>query len=152
MRVYLDTNLIVHSLLSEEDNGGSWTKTLGHPAPIIWLTQLEVTNAIQQSVVSGFGPTQRRITPEMASIAQLEFSDALKAGLTLKPVTIPEAKLTKQFESLSLRYTARHGFRTYDLMHVSAALCLKCDTFWSFDARASKLAKLAGLKVLKQRR
>jgi len=41
----------------------------------------------------------------------------------------------------------KHGFRTYDLLQVASALLLGCDTFWSFDGRARKLAKLEGMKV-----
>jgi hypothetical protein len=47
-----------------------------------------------------------------------------------------------------LRHTAKHGFRTYDLLHVSSALLLKCDTFWSFDPKANRLAGLEGLETL----
>jgi predicted nucleic acid-binding protein len=57
------------------------------------------------------------------------------------------AELEQQFEELALRHTAKHGFRTYDLLHVASALVLKRDTFWSFDPKASKLAALEGLKV-----
>jgi hypothetical protein len=35
----------------------------------------------------------------------------------------------KKFEELSLRRTTRHGFRTYDLLHVASALLLGCDIF-----------------------
>ena len=59
------------------------------------------------------------------------------------------ADITAKFEDLALRYTAKHGFRTYDILHVAAALVLKCQTFWSFDKKASKLAKLEGLKIIK---
>ena len=45
------------------------------------------------------------------------------------------------------QHTARHGFRTYDLLHVASALTLKCDGFWSFDPKASKLAALEGLET-----
>jgi predicted nucleic acid-binding protein len=45
------------------------------------------------------------------------------------------------------RHTIKRGFRAYDIMHVAAALLLGCDTFWSFDAKAKKLAELEGLKV-----
>jgi predicted nucleic acid-binding protein len=62
-------------------------------------------------------------------------------------VAIPTSEVERQFEELSLRHTARHGFRTYDLLHVASALALKCDTFWSFDSKASKPAELEGLKV-----
>ncbi len=48
-------------------------------------------------------------------------------------------------------YTASHGFRTYDLLHVSSALLLHCDVFWSFDPKANKLASLEGLKTLGSR-
>jgi len=54
----------------------------------------------------------------------------------------------RQFQELSLRHTARHGFRTYDILHFSSALLLRCDTSWSFDPKASKLAKLEGLNIL----
>jgi len=62
-------------------------------------------------------------------------------------VAIPVSELEQQFEELSLRHTARRGFRTYDLLHVASALALKCGMFWSFDPKASKLAALEGLKV-----
>jgi hypothetical protein len=32
-------------------------------------------------------------------------------------------------------------------MHVASALVLGCDTCWSFDERANKLAKLVGLQT-----
>jgi predicted nucleic acid-binding protein len=151
MKVYADTNLIVHFLFSETEDADSTLVTLGQPVPMIWLTQLEVINAIEQSVLTGYGETQRRITPEMASVAQLLFHEALAAGAMFQQIDIGQSKFQKQFESLALRYTAKHGFRTYDIMHVAAAICLRCDTFWSFDVKATKLAKLAGLKVLKRR-
>ena len=62
----------------------------------------------------------------------------------MRPAQAPYSRLKEQFEELALRHTAKHGFRTYDLLHVASALLLGCDTFWSFDAKAKKLAKLAG--------
>jgi predicted nucleic acid-binding protein len=61
---------------------------------------------------------------------------------------LPLDEVTRRFEDLALRHTAKHGFRAYDILHVSSALTLKCHTFWSFDKRASKLAKLEGLTVI----
>ncbi len=151
MRPYADTNLIVHFLLAELEETDSLLQTIKQPVPILWITQLEVINAIEQSVLTGYGEGRHRVTPEMASVAQLQFREEIELGVMFRAVQLPEAKLMKQFEVLALRYTAKHGFRTYDIMHVAAALCLRCDTFWSFDAKASKLAKLAGLKVLRRR-
>ncbi len=58
--------------------------------------------------------------------------------------------LTGKFEEIILRQTARRGFRVYDVIHVASALLLKCDTFWSFDAKACRLAALEGLKLAKR--
>ena len=35
----------------------------------------------------------------------------------------------------------------FDLLHVASALILACDTFWSFDPKASKLAALEGPRI-----
>ena len=75
----------------------------------------------------------------------------LRSAFALRPreVTIEAnpATLERQFEELSLRHTAKYGFRTYDLLHVASALIFDCDTFWSFDTKASRLAKLEGLEI-----
>ncbi len=44
-------------------------------------------------------------------------------------------------------YLSRAESAEADRLHVASALVLRCDTFWSFDPKASKLAALAGLKV-----
>ncbi|HEV2210624.1 MAG TPA: hypothetical protein VG167_17760 [Verrucomicrobiae bacterium] len=66
----------------------------------------------------------------------------------MRAVIMTPDDLEGQFEELSLRHTAKHGFRTYDLLHVSSALVLGCDTFWSFDPKASRLAALEGLETV----
>jgi predicted nucleic acid-binding protein len=50
-------------------------------------------------------------------------------------------------EELSLRHSAKCGFRTYDVLHVAAAKELGCQTFYSYDIRCNKLASLEGLDV-----
>jgi predicted nucleic acid-binding protein len=75
------------------------------------------------------------------------FQGDLRERTFLRPAQIEPTELEAQFEELALRYTARHGFRSCDLIHVASALILNCDTFWSFDPKASKLASLEGLRV-----
>jgi len=107
---------------------------------------MEFINAVQQHVFAGMSG-QLRITPEQASIALLSFQEDLSQEGFLHSAAIDLDELERQFEILSLRHTSKYGFRTYDLLHVSSALLLKCDTFWSFDPKASKLADLEGLKT-----
>ncbi|MFN0075350.1 MAG: hypothetical protein ACKVY0_02635 [Prosthecobacter sp.] len=65
----------------------------------------------------------------------------------VRPAQVPYSRLKERFEELALRHTAKHGFRTYDLLHVVSAQLLGCDTFWSFDLKARDLAVLEGLRV-----
>jgi len=59
------------------------------------------------------------------------------------PLTLADVK--PNFEKLSQRHTAKHGFRTYDMLHVASALTLQCTHFFSFDKKALDLAQLEGL-------
>jgi hypothetical protein len=118
------------------------------PLPITWLHRVELCNALQLHVFQGQRTGHQRVTQEQAAGAYAVFRDELKRQTLLRPVPLTTADLEEQAEDLSLRHTARHGFRTYDLLHVSSALLLNCETFWSFDPRASELAALEGLHSL----
>jgi predicted nucleic acid-binding protein len=118
------------------------------PFPVTLLGRLEFMNAIQQAVfATRHGVPGFHITPEHALVLEAEFHEQLAEGKLLFHATVSEHELEQQFHILVHRHTAKEGFRTYDILHVSSALVLGCDTFWSFDAKAKKLAKLEGLKV-----
>lgn len=118
------------------------------PLPVSWLHRIEICNALQLHVFQGRSAGHKRVTPEQASAALALFRDELSQRAVLQTVAIAIADLERQFEELSLRHTAKYGFRAYDLMHVSSALLLGCDTFWSFDPKANKLAALEGLATI----
>lgn len=80
-------------------------------------------------VFFGRQPGHTRVTPKQAAVAAGSFQDDLAAGAFLRPARLSEALLEDEFIALSQRYTARHGFRTYDLLHVAAARLVGCDTF-----------------------
>lgn len=117
------------------------------PLPLTWLHRVEILNAFQLHVFQAHDAGQSYISAQQAALAHANFRSDTQKSEFLRSVVIPDVELEKQFEELSLRRTARHGFRTYDLLHVASALLLRCDTFWSFDARATHLAKLEGLKT-----
>lgn len=151
MSIYADTNFFTYLYL--EDAGSGKADALlqnDFPnLPITWLTRLEVINAFEQSVLTGFGEAQSRVSTELAAACQQQFRDDLAQGVALRLVNVSQAEISAKFEEIALRHTARHGFRAYDILHVAAALVLKCQSFWSFDKKACKLAKLEGLKVIK---
>jgi predicted nucleic acid-binding protein len=117
------------------------------PLPVTWLHRLELINALQLYVFAGTAAGQIRVTPEQAASAHATFRADLGEAAFLRPVQIDVLELAARFEELALRHTAKHNFRTYDLIHVTSALILNCDQFWSFDPKACKLAALEGLRV-----
>lgn len=114
--------------------------------PITWLLRCEIVNALELSVFASRsgGP---RVSASQAGAAQAHFREDSTADGLLQLRDLSPGKWWQEFEALSLRHSARKGFRAYDLLHVSAALQLSCDTFWSFDRKARELAKLEGLAL-----
>ena len=154
MKIYADTNFFT-ALFCPGPNASAAIRldaTLDAPGgasyPITMLCRLEFVSVLQQSVFSTRqGVPGIQITREHALAVEAMFFDQLSAGKSFRHVTVSERLLERQFHDLSHRHTAREGFRTYDILHVASALVLDCDTFWSFDAKAKKLARLEGLAV-----
>lgn len=153
MKPYADTNFLTRCYLLSEDMPPPRAQLEQLTAdaarlPITWLHRFEVPNAFELHVFAWRTLGQTRVTPELASAAQARFrEDCAQPSSLLHQVVVSLSDLERQFHELSLRHTAKHGFRTYDLLHVSSALLLHCDTFWSFDPKANKLAVLEGLNV-----
>jgi len=155
MNPYADTNFFTRAYLKLTDSAeadellGIAAQGKASPLPVTWLHRLETVNAFQLHVFFAREAGHPFVSPERAALALANFRDDIQNGEFLRAVAIPVADLERQFEELSLRHTARHGFRTYDLLHVASALVLKCDHFWSFDPKATKLGALEGLKTRK---
>lgn len=154
MKPYADTNFLtrLYLLLPGTDEAVLEMEQLrnrGEEAlPITWHHRLETINAFRLLVFSSAQAAhQPRVTLEQAAAAHANFRGDLASRLFLRETPLDWIELERQFEELALRHTARHGFRTYDLLHVASALVLRCDTFWSFDPKAAKLAELEGLKI-----
>jgi len=153
MNPYADTNFFTRLYLplpGAEEASDLLTRAqaaASPPVPVTWLHRLEAINAFQLHVFAGKDRGQVRVTLEQAAAAHANFHADLARPTFLRPVQTSLPELEAQFEELALRHTARHGFRTYDLLHVASALLLHCDTFWSFDPKASRLAALEGLQV-----
>ncbi len=153
MSPYADTNFFTRAYLelpeSEEADGLFTGAKRGEsaPLPITWLHRVETLNAFQLHVFLARKAGQTFISPEQAALAHANFRSDVASAEFLRAVAIAAQDLEQHFEELALRHTARHGFRTYDLLHVASALVLQCDCFWTFDPKAAKLAALEGMKT-----
>lgn len=154
MKPYADSNFLVRIYLELTESPiadrlvAAGRRKGTAPFPLTWLHRIEVSNAFQLHVFHSSAGRQPRITQELASSAHMAFQLDAKAEEWFDVVHLETLPLERQVEELLLRHTARHGFRAYDLLHVSQALLLGCDTFLSFDQKANHLAKLEGLKLL----
>lgn len=153
MRPYADTNFFAKLYLVLPDSPRATAllhqaqREAASPLPITWLHRLEVVNALQLHIFTSRNRGQTHITPEQGTAAQASFREDLARTDFLRVTQLLQEKLLGKFEDISLRHTARFGFRVYDIIHVASALLLDCDTFWSFDTKASRLAKLEGLAI-----
>ncbi len=151
MKTYVDANLLVRLYLQLPghlealEQIGDKSKDLTTPLPMTDLLRFEVLNAIHRMVFESRSGGQWRVTPEAAAIGLADLEDQIVRGVRLRCVPLSLADIEPEFASLTARFTAKHGFRTYDIIHVASAITLRCRRFLSFDAKANKLAKLAGL-------
>lgn len=153
MSVYADANLLIKLCL---DLDGSEAERLlaapevvsMWPLPVTDLLRLEVRNGIQRMVFESRNGGVLCVAPEVAAAGQALFDELLEEGRMFARVSLTLQNLETRFDQLVLRHTARHGFRTYDILHVASALELNCARFYSFDRKAGELAMLEGLETI----
>ena len=154
MTAYCDSNLLVrvYAELPESERALAQLQQLrlggAKPVPITWLHQIELANAFEQLVFLARSGQGVRMSTQQAAVALASFNEDLSAGNGFVADRLGALELVREARQLSLRHTARLGFRSYDVIHVASALLLECDAFWSFDAKANKLAALEGLRTL----
>jgi predicted nucleic acid-binding protein len=153
MSIYVDTNFLVRmylelprcdeaiKMLNSRSGRRAW------PLPVTLLMRLELVNAIQRLVFESRSGGQWRVTPESAAMALADFNQDLSDSVFLvrSPLTLED--IEPEFDALVARYTAREGFRTYDVIHVASARALSCVKFLTFDDKTRKLATFAGMKT-----
>jgi hypothetical protein len=75
-----------------------------------------------------------------------QFSQDMEAGL-FEPKNCDWKEVLRLANELSARHTREHGYRSFDILHVAAALQLKAAEFLTFDLQQQTLAKAAGLQT-----
>jgi len=153
VKAYADANVLARYYLAYDGRKDAHAlmekvvKGKTAPLPATTLLRLELANALQRLVHETRKGGQWRVTPEGAGAAWAFFEEDLADGVLFQAVALSLEDIADDVQAITERHTAREGFRTYDVIHVSAAQMLRCDTFWSFDKKALKLAKLEGLKT-----
>ncbi len=90
---------------------------------------------------------RRDLSPELAPRALAAFEADFNSG-GLRLIDLPWRAALDRTTDLSRIHTAKLGARTLDVLHVASALELGTQTFVTYDARQTALAKAVGLKTL----
>lgn len=147
MNCYADANLLIRHFLNLDDGASRELLTLpdvmaAWPLPVTDILRLEVRNGIERMVYDGQHMGRQRVSRGVADAAQAAFDDELLFQNLLVRVPLTLREVEAEFDTLALRHTSRHGFRTYDILHVASAMTLQCERFYSFDQKANELARL----------
>jgi predicted nucleic acid-binding protein len=138
--VYPDTSFLLPLYLP--DSHSVTAQSYFAQKPILVLTpfqQAEFTNSIWQQVF------RRKLTSEEASIVLHRFRQDAEDGVFA--IEHQPAAWLDSAPSVMRFLTPTLGLRTLDALHISIALALNLQVFWSFDDRQRQAAKAIGLTV-----
>lgn len=140
--VYADTSYLV-SLYVQDANSGRAVAAVRSLLPLALtpIARHELRNVIRLCVF------RRQITPSQRTSVFDNIESDLSSGVLLT-TPVDWSKILARAESLSREASEEIGTRCMDIVHVAAALTLRCRRFATFDDRQAQLAVRAGLDVV----
>ena len=141
--VYVDTSVIVKLYIREEfsRNSSDWLKKNNEAIPLTSLHELEFINAIHLKQF------RTEITPAEIILIMSRFEEHEISGIYYRPQLDWSAIFSHAID-LSKKHSADIGSRSLDIFHVASALSIKADRILTLDDRQTRLAALAGLKII----
>ncbi len=144
MVVYADTSFLFSLYASDinSDAANAQIRPLNRPLLYTSLQNLELRNALRLACFRGE-------ISKAQSYELLTLIDGDKEKGVLVEAQVIWRDVYDLAEELSARYSDLTGNRSLDILHVSIALTLQAEHFWTFDQRQHKLAELSGMEVNK---
>lgn len=141
MTAYVDTSFVVSLYIADANSSEAAQRMKEMPLPVLItsLGELEFTNAVELRLF------RREIQASQARATRAAFRADTHGGI-FRVQVLSEAVFRDAIR-LALRWTARLGARSLDIIHVASALALHADEFHTFDDRQRHLATAAGLVV-----
>ena len=142
--LYVDTSIIVKLYVKEGHSPDASNRIIenNEAIPLTGFHDLEFTNVINLKLF------RREITGDEADYIISKFHEHEGKGVYYRP-QLSWAETFRYAVDLSGNHTGNTGSRSLDILHVASALSIKADRFFTLDTRQSKLASLAGLKIVK---
>lgn len=136
MVICCDTSFLF-SLYGNDPNTGAalgWVRNQPHPLRISKLNQFELANALR------FAEFRKALPPGTAVECLADFETDLEKGL-LQVENCNLAEILDEAGRISAAHTLAKGTRSFDILHVAAALKIGATTFLTFDRNQRQLAE-----------
>lgn len=142
MVICADTSFLFSLYGSDIHSRGaiSWVAVEDSPITITALNEFELANAMR------FSEFRKAVGPGEAALFLADVEADVKAG-RLRLAVCNLASVIDEAKRLSTAHTLAEGHRSFDILHVAAALVLKADHFLTFDAKQKQLAEAEGMQV-----
>ena len=142
MVAYADTSFLF-SLYAQDANTAQAAQAVERDGATFLLTDFqryELRNALRLSVFRG------HLAESACQRLLRQVSDDLEQGVFLA-VPLAWSQVFAAAEALSAGHTGTLGTRSFDILHVAAAVTLGAKAFYTVDVRQKALAKKTGLTV-----
>lgn len=117
-----------------------WIRTQRAALTVTAFNELELANALR------FAEWRRAVSPGDAERFLKDYdADRLAGRIVLRECNL--AAVIDEARRLSVVHTIAGGHRTFDILHVAAAIVIGADRFLTFDGNQKRLATAAGLDV-----
>ena len=152
MKIYADTSFLLRLLVRDQDTEDAIAahRKLGRPNLVFTpFHEVEAANALRIRTFMashGTGATTKRRALRDETEALRRLQSAVTTG-RFQTTSMPWDAACARARSLSESHCHRLGVRSFDLLHVAAAVELLAREFITCDLRQAALAKAAGLKV-----
>ena len=140
--IYAESSVLASLVMHDSNSGNAMELVAGMRSPLFFnhLLMLEVCNAIRLNVAA------KRIDEVAAAVCARQVEDLQKSGKWV--MTEPDwERVFQRSMGLSRAHSSSMRTRSFDILHVAAAVELGATDFWSFDKRQWSLAREAGLRV-----
>lgn len=147
--LYPDTSFLIPLYVPQSFSAPARAVLAGAPSPcaLTRLSLFEFRQAIRLQVFRHAHHRQQGFPRKQAEAVLRAFDDNLAAGAFQFQSLDHEAVLAEA-ERLSARHTETGGCRSFDLLHVAAALHLRASALLSLDVNQRQLALAEKLPVL----
>lgn len=140
--VYVESSVLTSLVMHDSNSGKALELSSSQDAPYFFnhLLKLEICNAIRLNVATG-------AMDEVGAAKCERQVEGLRQSGKLQLVEPDWARVFQRAVGFSRAHTSSIRARSFDILHVAAAVELGAAEFWSFDKRQRVLAREVGLRV-----